>query len=59
MTVHLGIGLIGIGRPWGFVQKPPPSAEQVHRLLRGALDLGITVFDTAAPYGGSEQRLGT
>lgn len=34
------------------------SAAEADRLVHAALDLGVTVFDTARSYGASEQRLG-
>jgi aryl-alcohol dehydrogenase-like predicted oxidoreductase len=54
----LGLGLVGLGRPWGHVPKPPPSEAEARRLLETAFDLGIQVYDTAPAYGLSEARLG-
>lgn len=56
--VELGLGLIGIGKPWGFVPREVPSESEARKLLESALDLGIRYFDTAASYGVSEERLG-
>lgn len=56
--VQLGLGLIGIGRPWGFVAPEVPSESVAAELLEGAFALGIRYFDTAASYGYSEERLG-
>ncbi len=56
--VSLALGLIGIGRPWGYKRKPLPSETEAFALLRAALDAGIRFFDTAASYGSSETRLG-
>lgn len=56
--VRLGLGLIGIGKPWGYVRGEVPSEGEVRRFLEGAYQLGIRYFDTAASYGCSEQRLG-
>ena len=56
--VELGLGLIGIGRPWPREHHCVPPYEQVDRLFEAAADLGIRFFDTAAAYGRSEERLG-
>lgn len=56
--VSLGLGLIGIGRPWGVVNDAVPDEGTVLRLLEGAFENGIRFFDTAPAYGLSERRLG-
>lgn len=56
--MHLGSGLIGIGRKWGHVETPIPSEETVFDFLSSAIKLGISYFDTAPSYGTSEERLG-
>jgi aryl-alcohol dehydrogenase-like predicted oxidoreductase len=43
---EIGFGAWGIGGGWG--RKDDPEAR---RAIRRALDLGITVFDTALVYG--------
>jgi len=57
--IHLGSGLIGIGRKWGHIDSPTPEEEEVHDFLSNARNIGIFYFDTAASYGKSEERLGT
>jgi aryl-alcohol dehydrogenase-like predicted oxidoreductase len=59
-AIQLGLGLIGIGKPWGHVPRPVPSEIEVQTLLAGAVELGIRYFDTAPSYGDgvSEARLG-
>ena len=59
-ATQLGLGLIGIGKPWGHAPKPVPSDREAHALLEYAFDLGIRYFDTAPSYGDgvSEIRLG-
>jgi aryl-alcohol dehydrogenase-like predicted oxidoreductase len=47
----LGLGAGGIGDP----EMPEEAAEE---LLHTALDLGITLIDTARSYGSSEERIG-
>lgn len=58
--VQLGLGLIGIGKPWGHVPRPVPTESEALALLEFAFDLGIRYFDTAPSYGDrvSENRLG-
>jgi aryl-alcohol dehydrogenase-like predicted oxidoreductase len=43
----IGLGCMNLSHAYG---KPPP-AEDAERLLLAALDLGVTLFDTAALYG--------
>ena len=59
-SVQLGLGLIGIGKPWGHAPAPVPSESEAIALLESAFDLGIRYFDTAPSYGDgvSEERLG-
>jgi aryl-alcohol dehydrogenase-like predicted oxidoreductase len=56
--IELGLGLISIGRSWGFRPAPLPSDARVDALLTAALGAGIRFFDTAPSYGSSEERLG-
>jgi len=56
--VTLGCGLIGIGRPWGFVASDVPTEAEALRFLEHAFELGIRYFDTAPSYALSEARLG-
>jgi aryl-alcohol dehydrogenase-like predicted oxidoreductase len=53
----LGLGLIGIGKPWGHTGDAVPPEKQVRELLETAFTLGIRYLDTAPSYGISEQRL--
>ena len=43
----IGLGCMNLSHAYGI----PPSAEQGERVLRAALDAGVTHFDTAALYG--------
>jgi aryl-alcohol dehydrogenase-like predicted oxidoreductase len=56
--VSLGCGLIGIGRPWGYVASEVPTEAETRRFLEHAFELGIRYFDTAPSYALSEARLG-
>ncbi|HEX6511397.1 MAG TPA: aldo/keto reductase, partial [Chloroflexota bacterium] len=51
----LGLGTGGLNR---LGQKQGRSPGEIVRLVRGALDLGITYFDTAPSYMDSEALLG-
>ncbi len=59
-TVELGLGLIGIGKPWGHAPHAIPSDSEAQALLEFAYELGVRYFDTAPSYGDgiSEARLG-
>jgi len=50
------VSRLGLGT--GSLGDPAQSDAEVDRLLGTALDLGITLFDTARSYGLSEERLG-
>ncbi|MFF2951694.1 aldo/keto reductase [Kitasatospora sp. NPDC057965] len=56
--VELGLGLIGIGRPWPTPESVVCPTEQAWALLDRAVELGVRLFDTAAAYGRSEAVLG-
>jgi aryl-alcohol dehydrogenase-like predicted oxidoreductase len=56
--VEFGLGLIGIGKPWGFANPEVPDERQALTLLERAFALGVRYFDTAPSYGVSEERLG-
>lgn len=43
----IGLGCMNLSHAYGV----PPSAEQGEKVLRAALDSGVTLFDTAALYG--------
>ena len=43
----IGLGCMNLSHAYGT----PPSPEQGERVLRAALDAGVTLFDTAALYG--------
>ena len=56
--IRFGLGLIGIGKPWGHVPGTVPSDADARRLLDFAFEAGIRYFDSAPSYGCAEQRLG-
>lgn len=58
---RLGLGTVAFGRDWGLKYARPtrlPSDAELDRLLATALELGVTLLDTAPAYGSSEERLG-
>jgi aryl-alcohol dehydrogenase-like predicted oxidoreductase len=56
--IELGLGLIGIEKPWGHRPGSVPDEKSALDLLANAYNLGIRHFDTAASYGLSEERVG-
>lgn len=56
--LRFGLGLIGIGKPWGFADPVVPDESRARELLERAWTLGVRYFDTAPSYGVSEERLG-
>ncbi|MCY1046870.1 aldo/keto reductase [Corallococcus sp. bb12-1] len=56
--VGLGLGLLSIGRTWGYHSEPPPPEADARRLLEYAVEAGVRCFDTAPAYGTSEERFG-
>ncbi len=56
--VEFGLGLISIGRNWGFRPRPLPRRDEAHRFLLAAVETGVTSLDTAPSYGSSEAITG-
>jgi aryl-alcohol dehydrogenase-like predicted oxidoreductase len=54
----IGLGTVEIGLPYGIGTTTLPSDKEAERILKTALELGITYFDTARGYGVAEERLG-
>lgn len=54
----LGLGTVEIGLPYGIGVKNLPSDQEAERILKTAVDMGITYFDTARGYGVAEERIG-
>ncbi len=52
----LRVSVLGLGA--GAIGSADLAEEEVSRLLHGALDLGISLIDTAPSYGASEERIG-
>ncbi|UZK65193.1 aldo/keto reductase [Sphingomonas sp. M1-B02] len=48
----IGLGCMNLSHAYGL----PPSSEEGGRLLNRALDLGVTLLDTAALYGGGSNE---
>ena len=56
--VSLGLGLLSIGRAWGYQPGEPPAEDEAVDLLSHAVARGITFFDTAPAYAASERIFG-
>lgn len=54
----LGLGTVEIGLPYGIGVSDLPSEAEAERILRTAVELGITYIDTARGYGVAEERIG-
>lgn len=54
----IGLGTVEIGLPYGIDVKTLPSDKEAERILKTAVELGITYFDTARGYGVAEERIG-
>jgi aryl-alcohol dehydrogenase-like predicted oxidoreductase len=52
----LSVSIVGLGA--GQVGEKDVTEAEAAQVLNGALDLGITLIDTAASYGLSEERIG-
>ena len=57
-TTQLGLGIIGLGKPWGHITSHVPSEREALELLHFAWQTGIRYFDSAPSYGVAEERLG-
>lgn len=57
-TVELGLGIIGLGKPWGHIPGEVPPERDAIELLEFAYSTGIRYFDSAPSYGIAEERLG-
>jgi aryl-alcohol dehydrogenase-like predicted oxidoreductase len=55
-TTGLTVPILGLGA--GSIGDAALAEPEVERLLHGALDLGVTLLDTARSYGLSEERIG-
>jgi len=53
----VGLGTVEIGLAYGIGEQTLPSERQAEQILKDALELGITYFDTARGYGVAEERL--
>lgn len=53
-----GLKISALGYGAGHIGDEHLNEKQVEEILRTAVDLGITLFDTARSYGKSEERLG-
>lgn len=55
---RLGLGTVEIGLPYGIGVDTLPSDKEAERILKTAIEVGITYIDTARGYGVAEERIG-
>lgn len=53
----IGLGTVEIGIPYGLENRLPLDAE-AENVLKKAVEVGVTYFDTARGYGVAEERIG-
>jgi aryl-alcohol dehydrogenase-like predicted oxidoreductase len=58
VNIELGLGIIGLGKPWGHIPSEVPPEREAIELLEFAFETGIRYFDSAPSYGVAEERLG-
>ncbi len=57
---RMALGTVQLGQAYGVTNRHgQPDNAEADAILATAIDEGITVFDTAAAYGSSEQRIGS
>ncbi|WRS26728.1 aldo/keto reductase [Oscillospiraceae bacterium MB08-C2-2] len=57
--MKMGLGTVQLGLEYGIANKSGrPTGEQAMAILQAACDHGVTVWDTAAAYGSSEELIG-
>jgi len=54
----IGLGTVEIGLAYDIADKSLPSEAEAERILKAAVELGITYIDTARGYGVAEERIG-
>lgn len=55
---RIGLGTVEIGIPYGIGHASLPSDAEAERILKSAVELGVTYIDTARGYGVAEERIG-
>lgn len=55
---RIGLGTVEIGLAYGLGNEGLPSEQDAKTLLKTAVEMGITYFDTARGYGLAEERIG-
>lgn len=54
----VGLGTVEIGLPYGIGVKTLPTGAEAERILKTAIEMGVTYIDTARGYGVAEERIG-
>lgn len=55
---RLGLGTVELGYVYGIGPRSLPTEAEAERVIREAIELGITFIDTAHFYGVAEERIG-
>lgn len=55
---RIGLGTVEIGIPYGVGNTSLPSDAEAERILKSAVEIGVTYIDTARGYGVAEERIG-
>jgi aryl-alcohol dehydrogenase-like predicted oxidoreductase len=55
--IQFGLGLVTLGRRWGFRERRLPTAGEAIGFLEAAVALGVRLFDTAPSYGAAGEAL--
>lgn len=58
LVSKIGLGTVELGYTYGIGPRTMPSETEAIKILRAAVDMGITFFDTAHFYGSAEERIG-
>ncbi|TSC78307.1 MAG: aldo/keto reductase [Parcubacteria group bacterium Gr01-1014_33] len=58
LVSRIGLGTVELGYTYGIGPRTMPDETDAIKLLREAVEMGVTFFDTAHFYGSAEERIG-
>ncbi len=58
LVSRIGLGTAEIGLAYGLGSKKLPTDQEADYLMKSAVEMGVTYFDTAPSYGLAEERIG-
>ncbi len=58
LVSRIGLGTVELGYTYGIGPRTMPNETDAIKLLRKAVEMGVTFFDTAHFYGSAEERIG-